>query len=534
MNFSFSPQEELTMLRTSNQHYKQENQILQAAVNQLTEQVNCLKQQLYGTKSEQATLISVPIDDDGEKNTPDEPQKPQEQPAPEKAQEKSDQKKTHKRKLMVRTDKVLEHLIIPEEVKQNPNAYRQLPEGMDKCSYRLELVPSHLELHRYRRPCFTPIDERDSQSSKILCAPAPTGILSGSNIGASLMAHVLHSKFCLHLPFYRMIQELERMGLSGLDEATVCNWHKAVADALRPIWKAMHSELLDAEVLHVDETPFRCLRSGKKNGYMWAMSCADSGMNLYYWKDGRSGDVLDALLREDMKPEGTPYGGTIVSDGYDAYESWIKKLEKNERKPIQQNCWAHVRRKFVETARCGNAPEWSLARVKQIAPLYALEQQLRKIDAPPEKIAAERREKSRPLAEAFFEELERKAKDSENPPLNKLRTAIDYALERKSTLMHWLDNPAVPMDNNQVERAIRPLTIGRKNCLFIGAPEAGERSAILYTMVEECKRVGVDPRAWLTEVLRILPTYRASGGYLDLLPGILPIPDLLKTTPRQL
>ena len=142
------------------------------------------------------------------------------------------------------------------------------------------------------------------------------------------MAHVLHSKFCLHLPFYRMIQELERMGLSGLDEATVCNWHKAVADALRPIWKAMHSELLDAEVLHVDETPFRCLRSGKKNGYMWAMSCADSGMNLYYWKDGRSGDVLDALLSEDMKPEGTPYGGTIVSDGYDAYESWIKKLEK--------------------------------------------------------------------------------------------------------------------------------------------------------------------------------------------------------------
>lgn len=89
---------------------------------------------------------------------------------------------------------------------------------------------------------------------------------------------------------------------------------------------------------------------------------------------------------------------------------------------------AHVRRKFVENARCGNAPEWSLARVKQIAPLYALERQLREIDAPPEKIAAERREKSRPLAEAFFEELERKAKDSKNPPLNKLRTAIDYAL----------------------------------------------------------------------------------------------------------
>lgn len=362
---------------------------------------------------------------------------------------------------MVRTDKVLEHLVIPEEVKQNPNAYWQLPESMDKCSYRLEMVPSHLELHCYRRLGFMPLNEGEAKSAKIVCAAAPTSILSGSNMGASMLAHVLHSKFCLHLPFYRMIQELERMGLRGLDEATVYNWHKAVADALRPIWKAMHSELLDSEVLHVGEPPFRCLRSGKKNGYMWAMSCAESGMNLYYWQDGRSGDVLDTLLREGMKEKGYPYCGTIVSDGYEAYKSWIKNLEENASKPNRQNCWAHVRRKFVETVRCGNNPKWSLDMVKQIAPLYALERELRKSKAPPEKIAAERNEKSRPLADAFFKELGRKATDSENPPLNKLRKAIDYALERKDTLMHWLDNPAVPMDNNQVERAIRPLTIGR-------------------------------------------------------------------------
>ena len=308
------------MLRSSNQQYKQENQVLQAAVSQLTEQVYYLKQQPSGTKSEQATFISIPIDDEGAKNTPDESQKSQEPPAPEKAKEKSSHKKFHKRKLMVRTDKVLEHLVIPEEVKQNPNAYRQLPESMDKCSYRLEMVPSHLELHCYRRPGFMPLNEGEAKSAKIVCAAAPTSILSGSNMGASMLAHVLHSKFCLHLPFYRMIQELERMGLRGLDEATVCNWHKAVADALRPIWKAMHSELLDSEVLHVDETPFRCLRSGKKNGYMWAMSCAESGMNLYYWQDGRSGDVLDTLLREGMKEKGYPYCGTIVSDGYEAYK----------------------------------------------------------------------------------------------------------------------------------------------------------------------------------------------------------------------
>ena len=90
------------------------------------------------------------------------------------------------------------------------------------------------------------------------------------------------------------------------------------------------------------------------------------------------------------------------------------------------------------------------------------------------------------------------------------------------------------MDNNQVERAIRPLTIGRKNSLFIGAPEAGERSAILYTMVEECKRVGVNPQVWLAAVLRILPTYRTSGEYLDLLPGNLPLHGDLSAAPVRL
>lgn len=84
-----------------------------------------------------------------------------------------------------------------------------------------------------------------------------------------------------------------------------------------------------------------------------------------------------------------------------------------------------------------------------------------------------------------------------------------------------LKNPYLPIDNNQVERAIRPVTVGRKNCLFIGAPGAGQRAAIIYSMVEECKRTGTDFYLWLTEVLRKLPTYRVSDGYLNLLPGML-------------
>ena len=528
----FTPQEEVEILRSSNRRYKEQIEVLQATVAKLQEHVACLNHQLYGSKSEKASQIVVPISI--EEPAQEEPKETITSSTESSNAAPPKKKKTHTRKLQVKLARQVNHEEIPEAVKLNPDAYRRLPDSMDKVSMRLEHIPSHLELHITRRPCFVPINNDGTESRKIICAPAPVSILPGSNMGAGLIAYVLHSKFCLHLPFYRMIQELERMGLSGLDEATVCNWHKAAADALRPIWKALHRELLESEVLHVDETPFRCLRSEKKYGYMWAISDAESGTNLYYWHTGRSGDVLNSLLRENMEANGAPYGGTIVTDGYDAYESWLKSLEENETKPLCQNCWAHVRRKFVETARCGNQPQWSRAIVDLIKPLYTLERQLRKIEAPRDQIIIKRSQESRPIVETFFEELERKANDRENPPLNKLKVAIKYALERKSTLMHWLDDPAVPIDNNQVERAIRPLTIGRKNSLFIGAPEAGERSAILYTMVEECKRVGVNPQEWLAAVLRILPTYRTAGEYLDLLPGNLPLQGDLSAAPVRL
>ena len=130
-------------------------------------------------------------------------------------------------------------------------------------------------------------------------------------------------------------------------------------------------------------------------------------------------------------------------------------------------------------------------------------------------------EKSRPIVETFFKELTNRILDTQNPPRNKLKDAIDYALKRRDQLSSWLENPCIPIDNNQVERAIRPVTVGRKNCLFIGAPEAGQRAAIIYSMVEECKRTGTDFYLWLTEVLRKLSTYRTTEGYLNLLPGML-------------
>ena len=159
--------------------------------------------------------------------------------------------------------------------------------------------------------------------------------------------------------------------------------------------------------------------------------------------------------------------------------------------------------------------------VELIRSLYTIERTLKESQTPPERKLQERMEKSRPIVAAFFKELTNRSLDTQNPPHNKLKDAIDYALKRRSQLSNWLEPPCIPIDNNQVERDIRPVTVGRKNSLFIGSPDAGQSAAIIYTMLKECKRTGVDFQQWLAEVLRRLPTHRASEGYLSLMPGIL-------------
>lgn len=521
--FDFSPSEKVEFLASSNRRYQEEIALLKGVVGRLEEKVAMLEFQLYGTKNERQTQEIIELD--AESNAP----RPQEPPPTHSPTEKTQAPtgvKKHIRKLRAQITKEVTHIIIPDEVKENPNAFIRLPESSDKISRRLEYVPPHTELHIFCRPSFVKkeaVGQKTKESAPIN-APAPPSIMQGSNIGASILAYVMHSRFALHLPFYRTIKELERLGLYGVDEALLCNWHRCVAEALEPIWRALHEVMMSSPVLHVDETPFRCLKSTKKKGYMWALSCAETGASLYYWQDSRSANVLDYLLREEMQPTGAAYHGTIITDGYEAYKSWLTRVSENENAPRWQNCWAHVRRKFVECMVCGNDPEWSTKIVELIQPLYKTERKLRETKAPPEQVQIERIQNSLPRVERFFSELHNKAKDSNNPPRNKLKDAIDYALKRKESLYNWLANPAAPIDNNQVERAIRPLTIGRKNSLFIGAPEAGQRSAILYTMVQECKRVKIDPLEWLMEVLRRLPEYRSSQyAYFDLLPGMLPL-----------
>ncbi|MBQ2813636.1 MAG: IS66 family transposase [Akkermansia sp.] len=511
LNLPFSTADEVQMLRDSNRY-------LEIKIEALEEENAMLQRMLFGKKSEKIVREKIEIEEEEPTAVP-----PQTIPASDTTGKTPSVKK--KRRLSATVTKQIEQLVVPEEVMENPLAYERLPESCDKISRRLEFIPAHFELHIFRMPGFVKKGSRskDKQDAP-LYAKAPAGILPGSNMGASIIALALHNKFSLHLPLYRQLKEFERIGLEGLSEGVLCNWVRAASEALEPIWKALHELMLDSGALHIDETPIRCLKSDKTNGYMWAMSSADTGSTLYYWQNSRSADTLNHLLRHGMQKDGRVYEGAILSDGYGGYESWMKHLPEDQ-KPQWQVCWAHVRRKFVEAAGNSNDPGWSMKMVDLIRPLYVIERELRESKAPPEDKLKERMKKSRPIVEEIFRELTKRSLDTQNPPRNKLKDAIEYALKRREQLSRWLENPSIPIDNNQVERAIRPVTIGRKNSLFIGSPDAGQRAAIIYTMVEECKRTGTDFQQWLTEVLRRLSSHRAAEGYLSLLPGILNLSD---------
>lgn len=509
MELPFSQADKVQMLVDSNRHLEEENEALR-------EEVAMLRRMLFGKKSEKLIHEKIALEEPEEQD-----KATAELPATDQENARNSAQPKRKRHLSATVTKEIEHLVIPDEVLQNPLAYTRLPESSDRISRRLEYVPGHFELHIYRMPSFVKNGKRSKAGQDApIYAAAPQGILPGSNMGASVIALALHNKYSLHLPLYRQIKELERIGLQGVSEGVLCNWVRAAADALEPIWKAQHELMLDAAALHIDETPIRCLKSDKTNGYMWAMSSADTGATLYYWQNSRSGEVLDHMLRHGMQKNGSVYEGAMLSDGYGGYESWMKSLPADQ-KPQWQVCWAHARRKFVEASCSSNDPAWSRKMVELIRPLYDIERSLRESKAPPEEVKKKREEESRPIVEEFFKELTKRNRDTQNPPRNKLKDAIDYALTRQQHLSSWMQNPYLPKDNNQVERAIRPVTVGRKNCLFIGAPEAGQRAAIIYSMVEECKRTGTDFNRWLTEVLRKLPTYRTTEGYLNLLPGML-------------
>lgn len=383
---------------------------------------------------------------------------------------------------------VVETVIEPEPVKQKPEEWRCIGQEV---SEQLDYEPARFLKRRTIRKKY--VHRLDLNRAPVI-APLPERLLDRSLPGPGLLAQILVGKYCDHLPLYRQEQIFAQRHKINLPRQTLARWVELSADWLRPIYEHIRTGVLAGGYVQVDETPIEYLEPGNgktKQGYLWTVN-RPGGEVFYCWHTSRAAACLEEIIPAD-------FAGIIQSDGYSAYRAFADR-----RKGIElAGCWAHVRRKFHEALE--QSPKVAGWLLRQIQNLYRVEANLREHHAGPQLREALRASQSRPIVERFQRALVRLKSSGRYLPQSLLGQAMDYALGQWPTLEVFLKDGRIEIDNNLVENAIRPTAIGKKNWLFIGEADAGQRSAIIYTLVENCRHRGIDPFAYLRDVLTRLP-----------------------------
>jgi len=371
--------------------------------------------------------------------------------------------------------------------------------GKDKCeigcekSERYEYIPAKVIRHELLRPRLA----CTCGQAGVSIAPLPPTVVAQGQPGASLVAHVMLSKYVDHLPLYRQQQQFERLGVH-FAKSTLGDWVEQGALWLQPLVREMKQQLLAGDYVQVDETPVRVQDPDVKNkcatGYLWVISRPESDV-IFEFHGGRAKEFAQQLLGD--------FKGYLQRDGYGVYGS-LAKDKPNQLIPV--GCWAHARRKFVDALDLPSHE--AKAIVDELRKLYLVERHARDHCLTSQQRYELRQQISLPLLTALQPRLE-SAKEKVLPqsPLGK---AVRYCLNEWEPLKRYLSDGRLEIDNNLTENAIRPSAVGKKNWLFIGHPDAGWRSAVIYSIVVSCRRRRIDPWKYLSDVLKRLPSLKQS------------------------
>jgi transposase len=323
-------------------------------------------------------------------------------------------------------------------------------------------------------------------------APAPNRPIERGLAGPGLLAHVLVSKYCDHLPLYRQSEIYARSGVE-LERSTLADWVGGSSELLEPLVEALRRYVLDARKLHADDTPVPVLSPGDgktKTGRLWTYVRDDRPAGeeappavWFAYSPDRRGEHPERHLRD--------FSGTLQADAYAGFN----RLYQGNR--IQEvACWAHVRRKFYDLQQAHASPIAAEA-LERIGALYAIEAEIR--GRPAKQRREVRQARARPLLESLREWLElsltRLSRKSETA------VAIRYGLGLWPALTRYCEDGHLEVDNNAAERELRAVALGRKNFLFAGSDQGGERAAIIYSLIGSAKLNGLDPEAYLRTVL---------------------------------
>ncbi len=385
-----------------------------------------------------------------------------------------------------------EHL--PREIRMHPPECGQCPDcggGLrqigEDASEMLEYVPARFKVIRHVRPRLA-----CRRCDCIVQAQAPGRPIARGMAGAGLLAQVLVSKYCDHLPLYRQAQMYAREGVD-LSRATLADWVGQSCNLLTPLVDAIRRHVLSGNKVHGDDTPVSVLAPGTgktRTARLWtyvrddrpSASAIPPAVWFAYSQDRKGEHPASHLKR---------FHGTLQADGYAGFNTLYGSGRIQEAA-----CWAHVRRKFhdVRVAQPSPLADEALAR---IAALYGVEAQVR--GHPPDRRRRARQQHAVPLVNALHDWLH--ASLTQVSTKSELAGAIRYALTRWVALSRYLADGELEIDNNAAERALRAVALGRKNYLFAGSDAGGARAAILYSLIGTAKLNGVDPMAWLRDVL---------------------------------
>jgi transposase len=371
----------------------------------------------------------------------------------------------------------------------------------------LEVIPRQWKVIQHVREKFT-----CRACEKISQTPAPFHVIARGRAGPSLLAMILYAKFALHQPLNRQSDAYAREGID-LPLSTLADDVGACAAVLSPLADLIRTHVFNGDRIHGDDTPVPLLAKGKTiKARLWTyvrddkpFGGSDPPAAVYFFSRDRAGEHPERHLAR--------YGGILQADAYAGFG----RLYQEDRAPCpiaEALCWSHARRNFFILADIASKARrkgptiispLAFEAVKKIDAIFAAEREINGLNC--ERRLAFRREHIVPLVKVFEDWM--RAERTRLSRHAEVAKAMDYMLKRWTAFTRFLDDGRICLSNNAAERALRGIALGRKAWLFAGSERGGERAAVMYTLIQTAKLSGVDPQAWLADVLARLPDHPA-------------------------
>lgn len=372
----------------------------------------------------------------------------------------------------------------------------------EEITEELDIVPAHMVVREYVRGRYAC---SHCKEDGVHTAPLPPSVqpLERSRPGIGLLVYIMLSKYVDHIPLYRLEKMFLRMGIE-VSRQRMSDWLAAVVPKLVLLYRCLWSEMLKVNYLQGDETEIKVQDpdvEGKLfRGYFWGAHAPDLKLAAFRYFDSRAGVAAKEMF--------TGFKGTLQTDCYAGYNPVILP-----EKVVRLACLAHIRRKFIEASKSASSECNHV--VALIAKLYQVEKIAK--DYSPQDRKTVREREARPVLNKIEEYL--KKIQLTTLPKAPVQEAVSYALSQWPEVLRYLDDGRFHIDNNAMEREIRPIAIGRKNYLFAGSHDAAQRAAMLYSFIASCRLNKINPAAWFTDVLKRLPTIKTTELH-SLLPHV--------------